>query len=279
VIVVDNDYRRTECPLCGGRLETIGAIRKAGPTSFSTHEIRLARAPELGRCARCASAFTQNAIRPEEALDLYATGAGTERWTSAAFEELKTDEAVAVLSRVVAPGVRLLDIGCNTGELLDFARARGAHTAGVEPSHGGRRAAAAKGHATWASLDEAEGPFDVVTAFDVVEHVYDPRRLVNEVRERLAPGGKFVVLTGDVLCRDAWKKGAAWWYVSYPEHVVFPSVDALARVAQLRVAEVVKTYADRSHQRLPLRRLKRLLPMWNEQAAYDHVVAVLARAP
>ena len=45
--------------------------------------------------------------------------------------------ALAVLRRLVRPGTRVLDIGCNTGELLDFARGLGETTAGVEPSDAG----------------------------------------------------------------------------------------------------------------------------------------------
>ena len=38
-----------------------------------------------------------------------------------------------------------------------------------------------------------EGPFDVVLAGDVLEHVRDPGRVLEQARELLAPGGRLIV--------------------------------------------------------------------------------------
>src|SRR5699024_5022996 len=40
---------------------------------------------------------------------------------------------------------------------------------------------------------EVDGPFDVVVAADVLEHVRTPERLLGQIRELLAPGGSLLI--------------------------------------------------------------------------------------
>lgn len=51
------------------------------------------------------------------------------------------------------------------------------------------------------SLPFADASFDVVTSFQVIEHVVDLQRYVSEARRMLAPGGLFIVVTPDRASR------------------------------------------------------------------------------
>lgn len=275
---VDNSLHREACPLCGGTVSAVGVMRLPKAIQFSTHWISLRRPPELWRCSKCGSGYTQEAIPEDVALGLYGKGDGGARWSShAPFEATKTREALTTLRRIIRPGARVLDVGCNTGDLLDFARSLGASTAGVEPSDASRAAAVAKGHRVVASLSEAAGPFDVVTAFDVLEHVYDVPALLAEVATKLSPGGRFVALTGDITCADARREGAGWWYVQCPEHVVFPTLSALAGIPGYTVEQAVTTFADVGHEPRLLRRAWLALSGRSRSDVHDHILVVLKR--
>lgn len=275
---VDNDLRRDECPVCAGPVAPVGVMHLAPAIQFSTHWIAPRRPPELWRCARCGTAFTQYALPEPAAMSLYATGDGGARWSSdAPFERTKTREALALLRRLLRPGVRVLDVGCNTGDLLDFARGLGAVTHGVEPSDASRAAARAKGHDVVASLDAAAGPFDVVTAFDVLEHLYDVRGVLAAVGATLAPGGRLVVLTGDITCAAARAAGAGWWYVQCPEHVVFPTLQALGGVPGWEVDEAVTTFAAVSHEPGLIKRALAALRGLARADLHDHMLVVLKK--
>ncbi|MEN9579719.1 MAG: hypothetical protein RJA70_2728, partial [Pseudomonadota bacterium] len=64
------------------------------------------------------------------------------------------------MSAVFKDEVRLLDVGCNTGELLDFARELGCETSGLEYADDSREVVRSKGHTPYQSLDEVPGQFE-----------------------------------------------------------------------------------------------------------------------
>lgn len=243
-MIVDNNVVLEHCPLCGfSSIEKLGDLSYSQPLIFSSKEILLKNKPELWRCGTCESGFTQNAIPEGIAARLYEAGAGGERWISKPFVEEKPKKVVQFLERIFLPGRRVLDVGCNTGELLDFARARGCHTAGVEYSVASGEIVRAKGHTFFTSLCEADGRYDVITAFDLVEHLYDTQLFFTACRKKLDDNGLVVILTGNISCLSARKAGPDWWYARFPEHIVFPSKQYFFSMAQFSVADWVRTYA------------------------------------
>lgn len=98
-----------------------------------------------------------------------------------------------------APPARLLDVGCGTGDFLRLARTRGWQVTGTELSPYAVQAAAVDGLTVMGGeIWEAGFPsdaFDVVTCWHVIEHAADPRRLLEEVRRVLRPGGWLLLAT------------------------------------------------------------------------------------
>jgi SAM-dependent methyltransferase len=100
----------------------------------------------------------------------------------------------------VRPG-RLLDVGCSCGYFLEVAASAGFEVHGVEFSRSAIRAAAPSIQSrivegTLAHVAN-QGPFNVISAFDLVEHVPDPRGFLQQCRALLAPGGTLVISTPD----------------------------------------------------------------------------------
>lgn len=98
------------------------------------------------------------------------------------------------------PAGWLLDVGCARGHLLALARGRGWRVEGVELAREAAAFASAEFDLTVRTgtiEDHAEqiGPFDVVIATDVIEHVTSPRRFVQAVKRVLAPGGWAIIET------------------------------------------------------------------------------------
>jgi SAM-dependent methyltransferase len=192
-------------------------------------------------------------VLPEDtARHLYSQGDSTSRWSTVAFEHQKPQEIVAELSRLFTSGKEHLDVGCSAGSLLDFAKERGCLTTGVDHSSATRNFIEQKGHAWFPSFEALEAKtFDVITAFDLIEHLYNVPLFLQECGRRLRPGGRLVILTGNIESLSARISREHWWYAAYPEHIVFPSLQFFRAHSRYRLERLIPTYAAKAY-RIPL---------------------------
>ena len=131
------------------------------------------------------------------------------------------------------PGARLLDVGCGPGAGLQAAVSLGYEAWGVDLSPAAVAAAGERfeGRVRLGSLSDDLFPglaFDVITLFDVVEHVYDPKALSLELGAHLAPGGRVLIATPNCESLLARVSGRRWVSYKIPEHVVFYSPRTLS---------------------------------------------------
>ena len=129
----------------------------------------------------------------------------------------------------VGPSMRVLDVGCGTGDLCAAAAARGARLVGVDLAVGMVRAARAAHPgldfrcADAEALPFADASFDAALAAFVVNHVPRPERAAAELRRVLVPGARAAV---------------AMW--AGPERVAFLGVlEEAMRAAGVRPPEAV----------------------------------------
>jgi SAM-dependent methyltransferase len=247
---IRNDFRRSICPLCdSSAVMQVGRILYNQPVLFSSVAVRLEKDPELWKCNDCQSAFVQNVLSEDAARQLYSKGDSASRWSTEAIQEYKPQEIVVELSRIFGSGKQHLDVGCSGGNLLDFSRERGCSTSGVDYSSTTREYLEHKGHAWFPSLESlGERKFDVITAFDLIEHLYDVDAFLQDCCRRLRPGGRLVILTGDIESLSAKISREHWWYAAYPEHIVFPSVQFFCTHSRYRLERLIPTYAAKAYR-------------------------------
>ena len=96
---------------------------------------------------------------------------------------------------------KILDLGCGYGHFLSLARAEGWQVEGVESSV--YDAGIAEKHNNLVVYDNLDHPkllnesFDIITLWDVIEHVSDVKRMVERIKELLRPGGVMLLKTPD----------------------------------------------------------------------------------
>ena len=260
---VDNHFRHRGCPACGSPESALVGLLNYGPlASFGSLNIRLSRTPELWRCRACKSWFAQNVVAPEMAATLYSEGQSDVKWPAQALSSSKTPALLAALDQLLqGPTRKVVDVGCNTGELLDYCAARGLQTWGVELSPSSREVCAGKGHRVHPSLAAVGTDADLVFAFDLVEHLHDLKAFVREAHHALRPGGRLVVLTGDNSSLVARWSQARWWYLQYPEHILFASPRAWSHAEGLKLVRRLRTYASIGYRVGARARLKGLVLM------------------
>ena len=190
------------CPACGGR-DAVDAFEKDG---FP-----------VARCAACRTLYV-TAVPAKEALDAYYRGSPSQKYWANVFTPAvaetrrrkivrpRVERIKALLADLGRDPAEVLDVGAGQGMFLEECRATGLgrrHRA-VEPAADSAAAAAKKGFdvftgfAREAAGDDAwRGRADLVTAFEVIEHVTDPVTFVGELAALAAPGGH-ILMTG--LC-------------------------------------------------------------------------------
>lgn len=129
---------------------------------------------------------------------------------------------------------RLLDVGCGAGTLLEVARRKGWNTQGVDVSASAVAHVRSLGFDVFqGELQEAhfeEAAFDVVTAAELLEHLFEPRAALKEIARILRPGGLLWTTTPHARGLSARMLGLKWGIVCPPEHLQLFSVNGLRRL-------------------------------------------------
>ena len=143
-----------------------------------------------------------------------------------------TYRARMLTQRLGGPG-RLLDVGCGVGEFMAEMAQLDWNVMGVEPSNAatiaGERFPGAVKRSTLEDASYPDASFDLVTLWDVVEHLPDPVTTLREVRRVLRPGGTLFIQTPRWGCVESRLFGNAWAGLECPRHLcIFSDATMLA---------------------------------------------------
>lgn len=185
------------------------------------------------RCPRCRLTFVSPRLRAQALQEVYDDvgyfegGVYGAQWSPAMLLQRtwtagRLRLVRSALSRPEA-GARMLEIGCGYGMFLVAAATRGYDVTGVELSR------SASDHARsvlglnvhQGQLDEAvlDGRYDVIAAWDTLEHVPDPVALLRAARELLADDGVLVFSTPYISSLPARLLRTRWWTLKPTEHI------------------------------------------------------------
>src|SRR6202453_4389979 len=178
----------------------------------------------LLRCGSCSGVWLDDPPAPAQMGEHYpedyhraivtaGEGSAAKRWKG----------QVKMISRHKSGG-KLLDIGCSSGGFLSTMKNPAWNLYGIEMEESTAQRARAATAATAFVGDAVEAPFlpnsfDVITCFDVLEHVYSPRQFLTKVREWLKPGGIFYSMMPNIDSWEARLFGTHWFGLELPRHL------------------------------------------------------------
>lgn len=143
--------------------------------------------------------------------------------------------AARILGRPLA-GLSLLDVGCSNGTLLDIAGRHGLVAEGVEPAQNAAADGVRRGFKVHEGAVEQlplqPESYDLITSFEVIEHIQDPTPMLLASLNLLRPGGVLVIGTGNTASWSFAALGADWDFM-HPSagHINYFSSTSLAKLA------------------------------------------------
>jgi len=162
-------------------------------------------------------------------------------------------DCLSIAGDIDAEPERVLDIGCGTGEFLSFAEERGYDAVGVEPSKRLAEAAREKDLKVYdgtveAFSDEHDERFDLITLFNVLEHVPNPAEVLRTARSLLIDEGVVVVKVPNdfnplqVAAKES--LDLEQWWITAPAHIYYFDNKSLGALMEDLGFDVRESMAD-----------------------------------
>jgi len=219
---------KSKCPLCG----------KGNVMPFMTTTDRFHWRPEkydLMRCSGCSYVWLADPPKPEDMGPHYSEDYHRVIMASG---ELTASGRWGRQCDVIAShkkGGAILDIGCSSGGFLKAMKGDAWKLYGIEwEASTAEKAKAATGADVFVgeALDAPfpDESFDVITGFDLLEHVYHPRQFLDKVQQWLKPGGIAYFGLPNIDSWEARMLGTYWYGLELPRHLSHFSPKSLRHV-------------------------------------------------
>ncbi|HEX9901420.1 MAG TPA: class I SAM-dependent methyltransferase [Acidobacteriota bacterium] len=218
------------CPLCGG------SGRRSVCTKFDL---------PISSCAGCGLVLADPRLPKQELMKRYRSKEFFAEYLAAlnaAPDAYDLDHVrrhysipLGLLGRPPRSGARVLDAGCGPGFFIRAAAENGWAVEGVEVAEA---AVVYARNVVGVPVQEGAfeeavlpaGAYDAVTFLDILEHVRDPRAVLEKACRILRPGGKIVVSTPDYRSLSRLLLGRSWAVLSPAEHLYYFTAGTLKRL-------------------------------------------------
>lgn len=72
--------------------------------------------------------------------------------------------------------------------------------------------------------------YDLITMTEVIEHIYYPLEVFEEITSALKEGGYFVIMTN--FHKNSWEEFKNWWYIQDPTHIAFYNMETFRYIGE-----------------------------------------------
>lgn len=209
------DYHK-KCLICNSvRLKTLEGYSKQ----------------HLVECENCKFVFAKK-IPTEKELTEYYEGYGRNDYLSPV--TIKRYEEVLDKMEPFRRNNKILDVGAGIGYFLEIAKKRGWHVYGTEYTDEAVKICRDKGiNMQQGKLDSSnydKGSFDVITSFEVLEHINNPVEEINNFHSLLRQGGLVYITTPNFNSVLRYKLKSEYNVITYPEHLSYYTPKTLEKL-------------------------------------------------
>ncbi len=219
----------TSCPLCRRRTKTsVWLEAEEGKASFVYR-----------RCSDCGFVFLSLPPDEDEILEYYAHeyyGEGSHKFQSwlEAFRLFFAWKRMCRTQRFFSRPGKALDIGCGQGTFLQLLQREGWECHGTELTEESATRASRRGiPVSVGEIQEDQFPphsFDLVSFWQVLEHLRDPMKILKGLRPLMKKGGIVAISTPNIESLQAKVASGRWFHLDPPRHLGLFSPKTLERM-------------------------------------------------
>jgi len=195
----------TNCDICGSSFYS-----EIYPSTSSFHKSEKfnctsAHHKSHGRivkCLQCGVVYTNPQLSEDKMVEMYANVKDDVYLENIEAREATFSYNFKNFLHLIPPRGKLLEVGSYYGIFLKIAKEYGYHVYGIEPSKDAAKVAKEKYNietlaSTLSKLEGGTEQFDIITSWDVLEHLTHPMQEVSLVAQQLKPDGIFAFSTLD----------------------------------------------------------------------------------
>lgn len=223
-LIADKHTENRDCPVCSSSKKTT-MFDKEGGTYV--------------KCSSCSMVYLNPVFTDDELTNYYQSNHSVQ----SEIVETDSDDFYSKLytqglDKVLSENRQLssiLDIGCSSGAFLDIAAQKGLNTFGIELNQTEFEIAKKKGHKTFNDGIESiefNHTVDIITMWDVFEHIKDGRSCLNSLKNILSDNGRIFLQIPSSDALAARVLGAQCNMYDGIEHVNLYGVETIKNIAQ-----------------------------------------------
>lgn len=236
------------CELCNCRdFKTLYRAISTDRLQAKYHSITGVKFGEHGRivrCKRCGLVYAYESPSLNELISYYEKMDNKEYLLEDVGRSKTYEKFFKSLQKLGIKSGKLLDIGCETGLLLNMARNRGWEVTGVEPSQWARTYA--RDHFKILEvlddindLEHLENTYDVITMMDVIEHLKEPKEMLKTLRKLIKNSGVLYITTPNIGSFVARLFGKHWWSI-LDSHLFYFNPETIVKLLRKTGFEIIK---------------------------------------
>ena len=196
----------------------------------------------LCRCNACSFVFARN--KPElKELEFYYSNYSYNKDYYVSDVTLKRYQNILKGFEPFRKTNRLLDIGCGNGDFLMAAKEKGWDCTGVEFSPKAVEICKRKGLSVFEgglkTVSEQLTEYDIITSFEVIEHINTPLEEIGLIRKHLRIGGLLYLTTPNFNSLMRKLLGNRYDAIVYPEHLGYFNPKSLAHLMKVSGLEKI----------------------------------------
>ncbi len=185
----------------------------------------------LARCSNCGMVFSTN--NPSQTqLEEYYKGYGRNDYLSPI--TIKRYHEILDRFEGARKTNKLLDVGCGIGYFLEVAKSRGWDVYGTEFTDAAIQICEAKGIKMKKGVLDPSSfepeSFDVITSFEVIEHINTPRTEISNFSKLLRKGGLLYITTPNFNSLLRYNLKSSYNVISWPEHLSYYTPSSLNKL-------------------------------------------------